>query len=287
MRLECRFPLSPTPSFINRARLIAASVRDFYPDAVIRVSCYPPAEMPDGIACWSPGAEAFEAWAGTRAPFTATVLHSYRPPFVGDFLVFLDADVLSVARFDELFEHDAIQGVQAHIPPMAQHEWRAVFGLFGLGQPKQWLEHTGTGIMCPPGSASPFYPNSGMIAGPRALFEQLAPHYARAVGALRQLMRNDLYWVDQIGLALGLAAAGVPARGLPLRYNFPNRAAFDAAHPAELAEARFIHAMDTSIIGRDRDFASREAIEALAARTNLAGSNEVLRRRVAELLPRV
>ena len=99
-------------------------------------------------------------------------------------------------------------------------------------------------------------------------------------------MRNDLYWVDQIGLALGLAAAGVPIRPLPLRWNFPNRPAFDAAHPAEHAEARFIHAMDTSIIGRDRDFASREAIEALAARTDLVGSNEVLRDRVQRLLAR-
>ena len=286
MRLECRFPLSPTPSFINRARLIAASVRDIYPGAVIRASVYPPVDgMPDGIAHWSPSAEAFESWAGTRAPFTATVLHSYRPPFAGDFLVFLDADVLPVARFDELFEHDAIQGVQTHIPPMPPDQWRALFLAYGLPEPAAWIEHSGAGVMCAPGTASPFYPNSGMVAGPRTLFERLSPAYGQAVRFLRGVM-GDVYWIDQVGLALGLAAAGVAVHPLPLRWNFPNRASFDAAHPAELADARFVHAMDTSIADRDRDFASREAMEALVARMDLVGSNEVLRDRVQRLLAR-
>jgi hypothetical protein len=47
---------------------------------------------------------------------------------------------------------------------------------------------------------------------------------------------------------------------------------------------RFCHAMQTDVVDRDGDFESEEAIDALCARTDLDGSNEVLRKRVNEIV---
>ena len=128
----------------------------------------------------------------------------------------------------------------------------------------------------------PLYYNSGVVFGRRELFERLSGEYMDAIDFLKRNL-PDTYWFDQIGLALGIAAAALPARTFPLRYNFPNRPAFDRAHPEELANCRFLHAMQTDVVDRDRDFESDEALESMCARTDLDGSNEILRRRVTDL----
>ena len=86
-----------------------------------------------------------------------------------------------------------------------------------------------------------------------------------------------------MALALAVAKSGVPARTLPLRFNFPNQRAFDLAHPAELADVRFLHYLRTEIVHRDRDFEGPAAMRRLIGRTDLSGSNEVLRAGVAGL----
>jgi hypothetical protein len=89
----------------------------------------------------------------------------------------------------------------------------------------------------------------------------------------------------------GLAACGsdtrIPTHLLPLRYNYPNQPEFDLARSGELESIRFLHCLRSQIVQREADFATMETIEKMAARTDLSGSNELFRRRFAELLPSV
>jgi len=286
MLLECRIPISPKPAWLNRVRLIAASLREWYPDTLLTVSSYP--RVPDDEelfhdrTVWrSPKPVEFDVWAGTRSEYLATMMDRYRPPFYGDFVLMLDADVIPIRPFPEFFAEKGLCGVQAHVSPCSKPDWCLLFQRFGLAAPDMRHVYTGHGIMTMH-EQGPLYYNSGVVFGRRELFEQLAGEYANAIDFLR-LNVADSYWFDQQGLALAIAAANLPARTFPLRFNFPNRPAFDRAHPEELADMRFCHAMQTDVVDRDADFESEEALDRLCARTDLDGSNEVLRRRVVEL----
>jgi hypothetical protein len=231
---------------------------------------------------WStPGPDAFNAWAGTRSEYLATMMDRYKPPFYGDYILMLDADVIPVKRFDEWFDERGLCGVQAHVSPCTKPDWCQLFRRFGLAAPDMRHVYSGHGIMTAH-EMGPLYYNSGVVFGRRELFERLSGEYMDAIDFLKRNL-PDTYWFDQIGLALGIAAAALPARTFPLRYNFPNRPAFDRAHPEELADCRFLHAMQTDVVDRDRDFESDEALESMCARTDLDGSNEILRRRVTDL----
>ncbi len=288
--IECRLPISPTPSFINRVRLIGTSLRRWYPDTMMTVCSYPspepPLPNPGDIEWWSVPTEAEAAlWAGTRAPYMATIADTWREPFTGSHILHLDADVLPIARFDELLTIDALCGVPAHHSPCSNYQWFAMFNRYGLAAPPHDMPYSGFLAMF--GLGQRFfgprgYFNSGMVFGPRHLFERLAPAFADAVTFLRATLA-DVYWIDQLAFVLAVHAANIPTHTLPLRYNFPNRPAFDRANPEELGDVRFLHAMQTDVVDRDRDFASDEAMAALVARTDLVGSNEVLRRWLAEL----
>ncbi len=270
--IECRLPISPTPSFLNRVRLIGASLRQWYPDTEMRPST-------DGL----PGEAA--QWANTRAPYVATIMETWRGPFTGDHVLHLDGDCFPIARFDELLTIDALCGVPAHHGPFSPWVWQQLFNGYGLSLPKLDMPYSGWQAMVtdPDQAMGPRgYFNSGMVFGPRHWFERLAPAFADAVTFLRATLA-DVYWIDQLAFVLAVHDAGIPTHTLPLRYNFPNRPAFDRANPEELGDVRFLHAMQTDIVDRDRDFASEEAMAALVARGDLVGSNEALRRRVAEL----
>jgi hypothetical protein len=292
MTLEVRIPISPRPAWLNRTRLIMASFRRFYPDTIFRISVgthqEPAAGEIDRVentlgqrVHWL-AADRMNEWAGTRSEYLATMNDRFHGPFVGDHVIILDCDVLVTRAFDELFAVDAIQGVQAHVSPIGDQDWRMLFNLFGIEAPRFAHDYSGNGIMGPVGHLGPWYANSGMVFGPRALFERLCEPYQAAVAFLRGLMA-DTYWFDQLALALAVAKSGVPARTLPLRFNFPNQAAFDQAHPAELADVRFLHYLRTDTVHRDRDFEDLEAIGRLVGRRDLSGSNEVLRAGVASL----
>lgn len=296
MTLEVRIPISPRPAWLNRTKMIAASIRQFYPDAIISVYVGDPAGPSDrNVAAlsildsawidsvtWVPQLD-FDAWAGTRSKYLATMNARFMEPFRGDHILMLDADVIPVARFDEMFEIDAMQGVQAHISPLTDDDWDRLFSIGCGSAPKRLHLYSGAGIMEQPGRKGPWYVNSGVMFGPVDKFDEVRRTYLRAIMFLPGMM-TDTYWFDQLAMALAVGATGVPATTHGLRYNFPNRPAFDAMFPAELADCRFVHAMQTDIVDRDRDFETPEAMRRLVARRDLTGSNEVLRRRVAELL---
>lgn len=290
-RLEVRLPISPTPPFLNRVRLVAAAVRRREPDTMVTVSCYPPPAPSSwfgqrGDIWQSPSASEFNSWRGTRSEFLATMMDRYKPPFHGDYVLMLDADVFPLGDFSELFAFDGIQGVQAHHSPYGVAGWSRLFRDFGLPAPEMRHEYSAWGVMEQRELErfGPFYPNSGVICGPRWVFEKLADPFSQAINFLCGMV-NDTYWFDQVGFALGAALAAIPHRTLPIRWNFPNRPAFDAAFPGELGDIRFLHAMQTDIVHRDRDFEDIAAIRRLVARRDLTGSNEVLRSAMAELMP--
>lgn len=297
MTIECRIPISPRPAWLNRTKLIAASIREFYPDTIVRAYIGDPDGMSDrnlaavdaAIGCdddiivtWIDQGK-FDAWKGTRSEYLATMNERFTADdVIGDHVMIMDADVLCMKRFDELFEVDAVQGVMAHHSPIADHDWRFLFA-HTIGRiPVPQYVYSGAGIMCQPGTMGPFYPNSGMVFAPRKRFQQLCAPYQNAINRMRAMLR-DTYWFDQLALAIACADSGVPVKALPARFNFPNRPAFDAALPRELADIRFIHAMQTDIVHRDRDFESADAMTGLIVRRGLIGSNELLRGRVGRL----
>jgi hypothetical protein len=291
--LEVRIPISPRPAWLNRTRLIMASFRRFYPDTIFRISVGTQQEPGAGDVDrvedtlgqrvhWL-AADRMNEWAGTRSEYLATMNDRFYAPVVGDHVIILDCDVLVMRPFDELFAVDAIQGVQAHVSPIGDADWRTLFSLFGIEPIRFAHAYSGNGIMGPVGQLGPWYANSGMVFGPRALFERLCEPYQAAVAFLRTVM-TDTYWFDQLALALAVAKSDVAACTLPLRFNFPNQAAFDLAHPAELADVRFLHYLRTDTVQRDRDFEDPEATRRLIGRTDLSGSNEALRAGVAGLV---
>jgi hypothetical protein len=104
---------------------------------------------------------------------------------------------------------------------------------------------------------------------------------------VRRELGAKSYYQTQVAMTLSMYRQRVPRRALPMRFNFPNDARFDPAFVEELREVVVIHYLRSNVLHRDNDFTSREALESLLRRSDLAGSNEALRRRLAQLYPRI
>lgn len=296
MTLEIRVPISPTSSFLNRVVLLAASIRRYYPDTIVRAyigqtggftseagRCVEQALANQNIGWqWVPG-PLFDKWGGTRSPYLQTMNQRWNPHVDGDHVLIADCDILMTDRIDELFPYDHVLGVQAHVPPLANDQWRYLFAINGCPPPEFEHIYSGAGIMGPADQRGPFYPNSGFVLAPKHLFKRMCAPYQESVNICKSAMR-DSYWFDQLALCLAVAKSGVPHLTLPISYNFPNQAAFDTAYPGGLLAAKVLHYLRTDIIDRDRDFADLPAIRNLVARTDLTGSNEIVRRTVAETM---
>ena len=303
--LEVRIPISPTASMINRVHLIAHSIRSLgglYCDAHIRASvgsadepfdieaAYPHTRAAQIEWSWVPRKE-FIDWGTAGNPNLAAMVNDrFKPPFKAHRVLFLDADVLAIAPFDELFASSSdVQGVMAHVSPFHQHTamWEQLFTMIGV-QPKGGIfqhEHSGWGIMefSEPRRLSPPYFNTGVMMFSDAAAEALYQCNIDALTMLRSKVNS--YFADQIALTLAMYLAGCSYEILPLRYNFPNQVEFDRKHAEELAVVKFIHFLRQDVISRGDDFVSLAAMERFAQRGGMQGSNERLRARVEELLP--
>lgn len=283
--------MSPTPSFCHQVLLQAASLRRFHPGAIVRAfvghSC-PTAEMHrlveetfDGHRMgfeWVVG-KAFDRWAGNRAPFLETMNRRWTSP-IGDVVIIADADVLFTRPLTDILDRDAVQGVQAHVPPMSNLEFRCLFQVCDTPVPPFQTPYTGAGFMAPSGSLGPSYPNSGMIVLPKAHFEAMIPHYQTAVNQMRSSVR-DHYWFDQLAVSIAIAKARVPYQPLSMKYNFPNQREFEERYPEELGDIRALHYLREDRISRTADFESVAALRRLVQRDDLTGSHEILRRTIA------
>jgi hypothetical protein len=305
--LEVRIPISPLDHYYNRVHLIAHSIRSLggrYADAGIRVTIGADAEPQDlhKKLPWSRrlnidwrwiDRREFLTWSGTAHPYIATMMERFRPPFDADNILMLDADVIAMRPFDELLTRletrPGIAGVMAHVSPFQPHEheawWRRFFKDAGLAAPEFAHALSGWGLMDhePTRRLSPPYFNTGVLLAPRALLAQLYDPYMECLVAVRKVL--DTYFFEQIALTVAMYRAGLPFHVVPLRYNFPNQAAFDAAQPGELRELCFLHFLRSDVVKREADFVDLTTLKRLVARQDLSGSNEKLRQRVAELLP--
>lgn len=308
--LEVRIAISPIEHFFNRVRFIALSIRSLggrYAGTVTRVAVGADEEPYDlhkrlpwsrdlGIDWYWVDRDEFLSWKSSGNPYTATIIHRFRPPFTADNVLALDHDVIALRPFDDLIElietRPSVAGVMAHVTPFpspdpTDHDrwWRELYSFMKLPSPDFAHEHSGFGIMeiRPQRRFSPAYLNSGVVLAPAPLFEKLWPSYLEATNALGSIMQS--YSFDQISFTLALAKEQLPYSLLPLRFNFPNDPLFDKAYAHELDDARFLHFLRTSVIDRTSSFQNLSAISDLAHRSDLTGSNELFRRRIEELLP--
>jgi hypothetical protein len=263
---------------------------------------------------WANRAE-FQNWKNTKHEYIATMMERFRPPFSTRHVLMLDADILVMRRFDELRdlldEKPGVASMMAHVSAAptpsnrarwrkrlfrltgiggsvdldGRHWWQQLYDLVGAPMPPFVYEHSGWGIVWHDRARrfGPPYFNTGVVLASASILERLYEPYMRALDALRTVA--DTYFFEQIALTLSLAQTGAPFHVLPLRYNFPNDPEFDKARPDELNEIRFLHFLRTNIVRRELDFETMDTIRAMTARKDLTGSNELLRRRTAELLP--
>ncbi len=323
--LEVRIPISPRDHYFNRIRLIAHSIRSLggpYADVRVRVSVGADQDPEDLYARlpWSRDAgvdwvwvdrSEFRRWRHTPHEYIATMMERFRPPFSTRQILMLDADVLVMRQFDELADLvDATPGVAAMMahgspfqPPRRQTRtfdlkrifgrrspdhlsgWQRLFALSGIPTPPFVFEHSGwsTTKQDPSLRYGPPYFNTGVVLAPASILERLYAPYMRALDTVRNAMAT--YFFEQIALTLALLETGITTHILPPRYNFPNQPQFDITYPDELKAVRFLHFLRRDVVGSASDFETVEAIQKLAARDDLTGSNDLLRCRVAALLP--
>jgi lipopolysaccharide biosynthesis glycosyltransferase len=229
----------------------------------------------------------FSRWKATAHPYIATMMDRFKPPFQGEYVLMLDADIIAVDSFDELFAQPVgLSGVIAHGSPFSDnHEstWSRLFERYGLERPQFAHEHSGWLSMFDdaPRRFTPFYLNTGVVFGPTSVYERLFRPYFEAIDFVRQEM--DSYFFEQIALTLAAERSAISTNVVPLRYNFPNQPEFDSNHAAELEDVRLLHFLRTPIIDRERDFFDYQSVVDLIARKDLSGSNEILRNRLGQI----
>lgn len=300
--LQVRVPISPTPTFFRRLHYLAASLRDLrgpLADHEIVVSVGEDCEPYDlhDAQPWSKRYPVRWRWIDRdlfkRESYYATRCDRIAQQASARYVMLCDADVIAVRGFDTLVEqlerHPAICGVIAHVSPFIGLDdpglWDRLFRDLGFPNAPLDFEHSGWGFMCSDERfrRCPLYLNMGMVLGPSALMNPVCRSFMREVERVRYAVGGKFKFQTQVALTLAIYKEGVPATPVPVRYNFPNDPGFDAAYPEELPHIVFLHYLRTQVIDKFADFSSREALHGLLGRTDLSGSNVVLRNRLAEL----
>ena len=305
---EVHVPIAPTPTFMLRVRLLAASLKRFSGlDCRLVVTVSRDVEPYDLHAAepWSHAAgvewrwttpELYEAY-GIYG--TAMVRFTYE--FTTPFVLMLDADTLCTGSLGELpaCAGDGIGGVMAWVTPLLEPPkfrmraepaegrfWHELFASAALAEPALDHEHPGWRVMHgSPGHhrCAPPYFNLGMLAGRAETFAALGP------SVLPELEVVDAFaetrFRCQLALTLAAARTGTPLVPLPLRFNFPNSRWFWEGHPDQ-RDVRLLHYVEADEIDREalRSLGDLEALTRLRA---LAPPNELMRNRVQQLLKRL
>jgi hypothetical protein len=312
--LEIRTTISPTPYFFRRIHYLAASLRTLRNPAdheiIVSVGGNAPRENLYRSQPWSNRYPILWRWvdpiAYTSRGYEATncdrIWHMSRARFV----MICDADVIFLRDFTELLNDmessPAICGVMAHFPPFmpspplrgvgtervsadapASVYWQLLAQSFGIDNLALDYQYSGWGFLftCAQHQFAPAYFNGGMVIGPSDLMEKMFAFYPAAAEAVEQVMAT--YFLPQLARTLAIYRTGIPRKALPVRYNFPNDPLYDENYPDELSQVSVLHYLRKEIIDKDTDFANPESCARLIARSDLRGSNELLRARLAEL----
>ncbi|MDQ3199942.1 MAG: hypothetical protein M3Q46_12300 [Verrucomicrobiota bacterium] len=300
--LEVRVPISPTPDFLRRIHFMAASLRALenrIGSHLLVVCVGGDVEQSNLYEAepWSKDYPILWRWADRerfqRDNYWETSREIFRQPIQGRIVACADADVLFIADFADLLRElenePAVAGVIAHAPPPPfQHDqfanaWRQLCADYHAAPPSFDYEHTGWGwqVRQEAFRFTPAYFNFGMVAAPAALMETISREIEKADDFVNANL--DTFFRFQIALTLAIQKHSLPVRALPLRYNFPNDPRFDARYPEELADLRILHYLRCDSIDREKDFCSLANVAALIARQDLQGSNEIFRRKLAQL----
>jgi hypothetical protein len=296
--LEVHVPGSPTPVFLNMVRCLALSLRHFggaYRDAPVIFTVGDRQEdhtladrhswlRDTGIEVrWVPPATFRER------VFFATGNQRFQYRHKADVVLMLDADTLIAGPLDELIDdvarHGHLAGVIAHARPFRADpsmSWEGVFHYCGLERPRLDHEYTGWGYMdtdprhrhCPP------YFNAGVLCGPGPLFNEIGAVIDRLARQAAECT-GELYFQNQMALALAIAKLGVPTRALPMRYNFPNDPLLEALHADEIPHARILHMLrNNQSVNKNDVFAASDRLASFIDRTDL----RVINRRAQDVI---
>jgi hypothetical protein len=301
--LEIRTTISPTPAFFRRVHFLAASARDVLGSDV-------PYEIVVSVGGLERRDNLYRAqewsnhhpliWRGVNPATFAT--HGYRATSAdryahmarADLVMLVDADVIFLRGITDLLEaveaSPAICGIMAHVSPFLSHRerdphawWQELAARSGIRDLPLEFEHSGWLAMFEDDSYrhAPAYYNGGMILGTVDLMEQMFEQIPAGEHAVDMVL--ETYFRPQLARTLAIYRATLPNRVVGMRYNFPNDERFERRYPEEFTDMRILHYLRTDFVDRDRDFSNAETVSRLIARTDLSGSNEILRRRLAEL----
>ncbi|MEO6969355.1 MAG: class I SAM-dependent methyltransferase [Chthoniobacterales bacterium] len=297
VELEVRVPISPTPDFFRRVHFLAASLRQLERSigSYLLVVCVGGDVEPHDLyeaEPWSKNYPIIWRWANRekfrRDGYWETSREIFRQPMHGRIIMCVDADVIFVRDFSDLLQEllaaPAVAGVIAHAPPVRGPAlvelWPRLCAGYRVPLPPAIHEYTGWSFMTHD-RMTPVYYNFGMVLMPAGLMAAVSAEMEPADDFVNANL--ETFFRFQIALTVAIQKAGLPSRALPLRYNFPNDPQFDARYPDELSEIRILHYLRCEIVHREENFRSLESVAALIARSDLRDSNEILRRRLAEL----
>lgn len=300
-RAEIHVPISPTPGFLSRVRLLAATLRvhgGALADAPVVATVSRDAE-PYDLAAAHPWAEPLgvrfrwvDAALWAEHGIYATALARFTHAVDADLAILLDADTIVAGPLDdllELAEHDALAGVIAHAPPEATLRdgvertgtefWDDLHRSAGLAPVVLQCTHTHPRFAGDPAGVCPAYFNLGMLAGSAATMARLGGIIFGELDAVNRYA--DTWYRCQLAVTLAVARTGCGWCALPVAWNFPNDDAFWAAHPAEREDVRVLHYLRQGELDRERDTGSAEGLAALLERPGLAPVHQLLQARIA------
>ena len=302
--VEVHIPISPTPYFFNMVQCLARSLRKFggaFRDAPIILTV--------GDREIDPDLEARHRWLGPLGvevrwvpedffrehSYYATGATRFEHEYRSDVVLFLDADVLVAAPFDEMildvYRRQHFAGMIALASPLIQTEsptsWEDLYRACGIDRaPDLRHEYTGWPYFMtgdPAHRYAPAYFNYGVVCAPASIMKRIGGSYFDQYLKLRDRFPNRL--ISQVALTMALVALEVPYRTLPMRYNFANNELFEALHGSELPHARFLHLHGKLQIDRDYLYADLGRIRETIRRTDLRGVARHAQRVLAAIEP--
>jgi hypothetical protein len=219
----------------------------------------------------------------------ATAFQRFFYDYQSDVVLLLDADTLIARPFDamvaEANTRRGVSGLIAYMCPFSSADrWQEIFADCDVPLPQLKFEHSAWGSYYddPARRYCPAYFNFGVVCASRDAMTRLGADFLSVYQRVPRI--DDTEFRAQVTLAVTIAKTNTPAAALPMRYNFSNHPDIEPAFPEELAHAAILHLLaENDGVYKNRLFDSEEAIEAFMARTDLIGTNELARERIAAI----
>jgi hypothetical protein len=299
MKLEVRVPISPRPYFFKQVEFLLRSMVDcggLTANVRFVVSVGDDID-PYDIAATQPWSRDRVQWrwvdraAFRRESYGATGMDRFQVESDADIVLLADADILFVSGVDDLLQAlaltPAVAGVMAHVPPFYARpdmSWPKMLTELGMSAPKDMYQHTGWGRMStnPAHRFGPAYFNYGAVFVPGKMMPRLAD--SLLAQARKAVSAGVGEYRGQLALTLALYELDLPRIVLEPRFNFPNDKNFEQLYPADLRDVRIIHYLRLGVVDRQGIWETPQALDHFLARTDLDGTNEILRRRIKHLV---